>query len=272
MEQVKKKKSQVHTFVVLAYRESEYLEDCIQSVLNQSYSSKVVIATTTDNDFIRSLAKKYELEVIVGKHTSIGGDFDFAVHSGNTDLVTVAHQDDIYDYDYAKTVVEEYNKYKDSSIIFTDYYEIRGSNKVITNLNLKVKRVLLFPLRIPYLGKFQFIKRWVLRFGNSICCPAVTFVIANCPHDIFLSNYKCNVDWFAWEKLSKLKGRFVYCKAKLMGHRISDESTTTDIINNGIRTKEDYDIYCKFWPHWFAKIINVIYKNSEKSNTIDKKN
>ena len=53
-----------------------------------------------------------------------------------------------------------------------------------------------------------------------------------------------------------------------MGHRISEESTTTDIINNGIRTKEDYEILCKFWPKWIAKRINKYYKNSEKSNSI----
>lgn len=260
----------LHTFVVLAYKESDYLEECIESVKNQSYSSKVVIATTTDNDYIRTLAKKYQLEVVVGEHTSIGGDFDFAVHTGKTLLVTVAHQDDVYEFDYAKIVVEEYQKYQDSSIIFTDYYEIRGKDKVFTNTNLKIKRVLLFPLRSKYLSKFRFIKRLVLRFGNSICCPAVTFVKNNCPEEIFASPYLCDIDWFAWEKLSKLRGRFIYIKDQLMGHRISEESTTTDIINHGIRTKEDYEIYCKFWPEWFAKFINKFYKNSEKSNIIKK--
>ena len=56
-----------------------------------------------------------------------------------------------------------------------------------------------------------------------------------------------------------------------MGHRISEESTTTDIINQGIRTKEDYEIYLKFWPKWVAKVLNGFYKNSEKSNYISKK-
>lgn len=264
------KKEVIHTFVVLAYKESEYLEECIKSVTNQSYHSKVVIATTTDNDYIRKLAKKYKLEVVVEDHTSIGGDFDFAVRTGKTPLVTVAHQDDIYEKDYANSVVEAYRKYQDSSIIFTDYYEIRGKDKVFTNTNLKIKRILLFPLRLKCLSKFCFIKRLSLRFGNSICCPAVTFVKDNCPDEIFNSPYQCNIDWFAWEKLSKLKGRFLYIKSKLMAHRISEESTTTDIIKNGIRTKEDYEIYCKFWPKWFAKFINLFYKNSEKSNTIDK--
>ena len=79
-----------HTFVVLAYKESNYLEDCIKSVVNQEYKSEIVIATTTDNKFIRNIAKKYKLDVIVGKHTNIGGDFDFAVSCGKTKLVTVA--------------------------------------------------------------------------------------------------------------------------------------------------------------------------------------
>lgn len=257
-----------HTFVVLAYKESPYLEECLQSVTNQSYPSKVVIATTTDNSYIRNLAKKYNLEIIVGEHTNIGGDFDFAIHTGKTPLVTVAHQDDIYDYEYSQTVVSEYHKCPNSSIIFTNYYEIRSGKKVLQNVNLKVKRFLLFPLRVKYLSRFCFIKRWVLRFGNSICCPAVTFVKENCPNEIFTSSYSCNVDWFAWEKLSKLAGNFIYNKKALMGHRISNETTTTDIINNGIRTKEDYSIYCKFWPKWLAKIISKLYKSSEKSNQL----
>ena len=103
----------LHTFVVLAYKESEYLEECIKSVLNQSYKSNVVIATTTDNKYIRNLAKKYSLEVILGKHTTIGGDFDFARTCVNSKLITIAHQDDVYDRDYASNIVKYYNKYND---------------------------------------------------------------------------------------------------------------------------------------------------------------
>ncbi len=261
-------KENKHTFVVLAYKESEYLEECIKSVLNQSYNSKVMIATTTDNKYIRDLASKYKLEVVVGKHTTIGGDFDFAINAGKTPLVTIAHQDDIYNYDYAKKVVDSYNKYHDSTIIFTDYYEIRNKEKIYSNLNLKIKRVLLFPLRTRFLSKYKFCKRWVIRFGNGISCPAVTFVKNNCPKQVFTSEYKCNVDWYAWEKLSKINGRFIYIKDKLMGHRISETSTTTDIIKQGIRTKEDYQMYIKFWPKIIAKILTKVYKNSEKSNEV----
>ena len=260
--------SNLHTFVILAYKESRYLDDCIKSIVNQSIKSSIVIATTTDNSYIRNLAKKYDIQVVVGKHTNIGGDFDFAVNTGKTNLVTVAHQDDLYDYNYAKTIIDEYNRNKNATIIFTDYYEIRDKDKVYKNSNLKIKRFLLLPLRFKKISGFKFMKRLVLRFGNSICCPAVTFVKNNCPSTIFESEYTSNVDWIAWERLSKTKGKFIYINQCLMGHRISGESTTTDIINQGIRTKEDYELLCKFWPKSIAKIINKGYKKSEKSNYV----
>lgn len=258
----------LHSFVILAFQESPYLEDCIKSVLNQTYRSQIVIATTTKNNYIADLAKKYRLQIIEGEHTTIGGDFDFAVHSANTPLVTVAHQDDIYEKKYSEEVVNIFQKYPKSSIIFTDYYEIRGIKKTFTNTNLKIKRALLLPMRIKNSLSTSFMKRLILRFGCTVCCPATTFVINNCPKTIFNSRFKCNCDWHAWEKLSKRKGAFTFIPEPLMGHRISKESTTTSIINQGIRTKEDYEMFCRFWPKPIAKLLTKIYQKSEKSNSL----
>lgn len=256
-----------HTFVVLAYKESKELENCIQSVLNQSVKTNVVIATSTPNAYIKEMAKKYNLEMIVNQdQKGIGYDFDFASNCVDSTLVTIAHQDDIYDNDYAKKVVEAYQKNKNALIIFTDYYEIKNHKKEKTNRNLRIKRMLLFPLRFRFLSKFQFFKRFVLRFGNAISCPAVTFVKKNVPKEKFQCHLKCDVDWYAWEKLSHLKGSFIYIKDQLMGHRIHEESTTTSIIKENIRTQEDLEMFQKFWPKWIAKRLNHVYKNSEKNN------
>lgn len=261
-------KKKVHTFVVLAYKESSYLEECIKSVLNQHYKSNVVIATSTPNKYINDMAKKYNLEVKVNpnKGKGIGKDFDFASNCVKSELVTIAHQDDIYDYDYSKSVVDMYRKYNDASIIFTDYYEIKGDRKEYSNKNLVIKRILLFPLKFKSLGKYKFFKRWILRFGNAISCPAVTYVQRNVPKDKFEVEMKCDIDWYAWEKLSKMKGRFVFVSDKLMGHRIDETTTTTKIISEGVRTKEDLLIFEKFWPRKFAKLINKFYKKSEENN------
>ena len=261
-----------HTFVVLAYKESEYLEGCIKSVLNQKYKSDVVIATSTPNKYIDKIAKRYKLNVIINaERKGIAYDFNFAVNCIDADLVTVAHQDDIYEKNYSNEVVKAYEKDKNASIIFTDYYELRANENIFSNMNLKIKRFLLFPLKLR-LGKYKHWRRFTLKFGNSICCPAVTFVKENIPKDVFICDLTCNVDWFAWEKLSKLKKSFVFISKKIMGHRISDTSTTTSIINSGVRTKEDLYMLKKFWPTFIAKIINQFYKRSEKSNNLNNKN
>lgn len=256
------------TFVILAYKESPFLESCIKSVLRQSIECEIIITTTTPNDFITKLAKKYHLPITVGKHTNIGGDFDLAIHSASTPLVTVAHQDDIYEKTYAKQVIKAYQKYPNSSIIFTDYFEIRKGQKIYKNSLLKIKRTLLIPIRIKKSLKSRFFKRFILRFGDPICCPAVTFVVKNCPSKIYASDFKCDCDWHAWEKLSKLKGSFTFVSKPLMGHRISENTTTTDMIEHGIRTKEDYIIFKRFWPTPIAKILTKFYQRSEKSNTL----
>ncbi|MBR0465546.1 glycosyltransferase [Candidatus Saccharibacteria bacterium] len=260
--------NKLHTFVILAYQESSYLENCIKSVLNQTYPSQVVIATTTKNSHITNLAKKYHLQIVEGEHTTIGGDFDFAIHAADTPLVTIAHQDDIYEKNYAASVVNAYNKHPKSLIIFTDYYEIRNNKKTFTNTNLKIKRILLLPIRAKNSLNSIFMKRLILKFGCTICCPAVTFVAKNCPKNIFKSHFECNCDWHAWEKLSKKSGAFTFIPKPLMGHRISENSTTTNIINQGIRTKEDYEIFTRFWPKPIAKALTNFYQKSEKSNSL----
>lgn len=260
-----------HTFVVLAYKKSKYLEECIKSVLNQKYKSKVVIATSTPNDYISKIAKKYKLDIIINENPKgIGGDFDFAISCSKTKLVTIAHQDDIYDYEYSYKMVNKYKENENSIIIFPDYYEIKNDEKVYTNLNLKVKRVLLFPLRFKSLNNKKFIKRRALSLGDPICCPSVTFVKKKIKLPLFEYDFKCNIDWHAWETLSKENGNFSFINIPLMGHRVHEESTTTEIIKEHTRTKEDLEMFKRFWPDSIAKFINKFYIKSEDSNDVKK--
>lgn len=53
--------SEMHTFVVCAYKESPYLENCLKSLKNQTVKSSIIMTTSTPNVFIKSLAEKYEV-------------------------------------------------------------------------------------------------------------------------------------------------------------------------------------------------------------------
>ncbi len=257
----------LHTFVVLAYKESKYLEKCIQSVCEQTVKSRVVIATSTPNEYISELAIRYGLEIIVNQEKKgIGADFDFAVRCGDTELVTVAHQDDWYEPRYTEKISKAYKKNEDAIILFSDYYEIKGNKNESSNVNLRIKRLLLVPIAVA--GNSRLGKRLSLMFGCSICCPAVTFVKKRVPMPLFDCGFQCDVDWHAWETLSKEKGSFVFVRHLLMGHRVHEESTTTQIINDNIRQKEDYEMFKRFWPVPIAKQFMKAYSLSEKSNKV----
>lgn len=258
----------IHTFSVLAYKESPYLDDCIKSVLSQNYPSQVIIATSTPNQFIKDLAKKYHLEIKIntGK-TGIGADFDFALSAAETELVTIAHQDDIYEPSYSQAMVAAYQKHPDSLIIFPNYYELRNGERVEENTLLKVKHFLLWPLRLTS-GKSRFMKRTALRFGNPISCPAVTFNTKKVQPPLFDNKMQNNVDWHAWEVLSRKPGNFTFIDQKLMGHRIHADSSTTANIQDHTRTREDYEILKRFWPQWIAQKIAKLDSKSEQSNQL----
>lgn len=258
-----------HTFVICAYKESPYLEECIRSLKQQQIPVNIILVTSTPNLHIDALVKKYGLDYYVNTGKSgIAEDWNFGYRMAKSKVITLAHQDDVYGPEFAKKVLAGINKHKCPLIAFTDYGEIRNGKYVTGNRLLNIKRVMLFPLRNKKLQEIRFIRRRILSFGSPICCPSVTFVKENLPNAIFTPGYRSNVDWQAWEKLSKRKGAFVYCKDILMFHRIHEDSATTAIIADNDRTKEDYEMFCKFWPEWIAGMIERFYCKSEESNEI----
>jgi GT2 family glycosyltransferase len=54
-----------HTFVICAYKESAFLEECIESLEKQNKKSKILLATSTPNDYIKDIARRHGLEVNV---------------------------------------------------------------------------------------------------------------------------------------------------------------------------------------------------------------
>lgn len=257
----------IHTFALCAYKESQYLEECILSLLSQTVKSEIVIATSTPNEHIYSLGNKYNIPVHINTGVAgIAGDWNFAYSLAKTKYVTLAHQDDTYEPEYVEKILEKMEKTKKPIIGFTEYFEIRNGEKVYKNKLLKVKKILNFPFRI--FKKSRFIRRRILSFGCPICCPAVTYHIENCNNLKFDTNFQNSCDWDAWERISKYKGEFIYVKKALMGHRIHRESTTTEMIQNSRRSQEELIMFKRFWPNWIAKRIAKAFAKSTASNDV----
>ena len=237
--------------------------------MGQSVKSEIKIATSTPNEEIAGLSKKYGIPVYVneGDH-GITQDWNFALSLVSTKYATIAHQDDVYEKEYTEVMLRIVKLSKKPLICFTDYGEIREGVKTERTALLRIKRMMLFPLRNKRMWSSRFARRAALAFGNPVCCPSVMYALNNLERPVFRNYFRCNEDWEAWEKLSRFEGDFVYLPKILMYHRIHGESTTTEVIENGKRITEDYEMFRKFWPKQVAGFLCEIYKRSERFNQL----
>lgn len=258
-----------HTFAICAYQESPFLEACIQSLIKQTVKTNIVLATSTPNAFIQGIADKYNIPVFVNTgEKGITQDWNYAYSVADTKYVTIAHQDDTYGETYVENLLDYIKDTKHPLLFFTDYAEIRDGVIVSENKLLKIKRLMLWIMRPRLFWKSRFIRRRVLSMGSPICCPSVTYIKQNLPKVVFQHGYRASEDWQAWEKLSSLKGEFVFCNKILTFHRIHQESETSKILSDNKRVEEDYEMFCKFWPKVIAKLLVKAYSTSENSNEL----
>lgn len=260
-----------HSFAVMAYKESPYLADCLDSLMDQTVKSEVFITTSTPSAYIDEMANKYGIKVFVtetGK--GIAHDWNFSLACGETKYVTLAHQDDIYVHDYTERCIHESEKFNDTLICFTGYSElINDERERSSTLMLTAKKVLNF-LFMPFKKNIssKTWKRFSQAFGTPIPCPTVMFNKETLGNFKFSEKYKVSLDWDAWLRMADLNGRFVYVPKLLVKHRIHLASATTEGIKGNVRQTEDFEIYCRIWPKFMARILSKFYAGSYKSNEI----
>ena len=257
----------MHSFVLCAYGECEYLAECAASLAKQETKSRVLIATSTPNEAIRRVAEGYgwPLHINTGE-SGIAGDWNFAISCADTPLVTIAHQDDVYEPEYVTEMLRAVNRVKDPILFFSAYAELRRGQRVTSNRLLRIKKLLLTPVRV--LPGAVFARRLSLAFGDPIGCPSVTYVKSVMERHPFRAGFRSNLDWQEWEELSREKGRFVYCPGVLMAHRIHENSETSRVIGETGRREEDLAMFRRFWPEKIARLLTAAYASSEKSNRV----
>lgn len=250
----------MHTFAICAYKESPYLEECIKSLKNQTMKSNIIVITSTPNDHIKNITTKYKIKLFVRNGKSdIQDDWNFAVNSSTTQLITVAHQDDVYDKHYLESIISNYSE--DVVMFCTDYYVLKNG-QLLKDKNAKLKTILKLPLRFDLLSKIGWIRRLTLSLGNSINCPSVTYNRYKIEGDIFTSDLKFSLDWDTFLKLSKYPGKTKYIPKCLIHFRVHDGATTKQFIIDEKRYNEDVIMFRKMWPEFIVKIIMKFYTKS----------
>lgn len=261
----------VHSFVILAYKESPFLEECIKSLLAQSIKSDVFISTSTPSQYLNNIADKYKLPLLINKgKNGIAGDWNFAIDNCKTEYITLAHQDDIYLPQFTESLLKyiHNNSGKKILMLFTGYNELINGKVRKNSINLLLKNVLLTPFLLKNNINNKFFKKIVLSLGNPIPCPAVTFNKHNIADFKFSESLTYNLDWQAWLDLADMNGCFVRIREKLMLHRLHESSQTSVQINDNTRYLEEKLMFQKIWGKYFGNCIAWFYKSGAKSNKL----
>lgn len=251
-----------HTFAVCAYKESPYLDECVRSLVEQTVKTNIAIYTSTPNNYIRGIAAKYDVPLYVNEKGGQGiqADWNFAYNNAKTRYVTVAHQDDLYDKNYVKALLNCAERYDDWSIFYVDYTPVKNGDYSKRDVNSRIRRFLRWPVKNKDKADKKWRKKLSLCLGNTIVCPLVTYNKGRLGDNVFTSEYDFNLDWDTFYKLSCQNGRFLYVD-KVLGHyRVHDGATSKDFIMDHRREKEDRSMFEKFWPKWIARLIMVFYK------------
>ena len=266
-----------HVFVICAYGESPYLESCIQSVLTQKQNLRkgrgkrrmpVLLCTSTPNAHIEELAERYRLPLFVRRgQSSLRADWNFGIEMAKiwagAQLVTIAHQDDVYHPDYRARLFSAWKKYGNKLSVFCAHYRsINAKGEKIRGKTETVKRILRLPLHIFFLRRRKAGKRLALRFGNSIGCPTCTYNLLRTGLPLFQKNYQFALDWDTLWRLAGQDGYFICSERALMDYRIHDGAATKANIVNHNREGEETALFSQMWPGPVVRILMHFYKKA----------
>lgn len=272
----------IHAFVICAFGKSPYLENCIRSLLRQTAPSEIYIATSTPSEHIRRLARKYGLPLWVRQGESgIREDWLFAWREGGKRkrLITIAHQDDCYCRDYAKTVLAMYERYPDMTLFCSDYVTLKTRESRMADgtyypvqtricagdLVRLVKKLLRLPFRFRFYANRTWVKKSALIFGNSICCPSCTYNYSLIGDHMFDSGYSFALDWENLLSLAERPGRFVCVEEPLIAYRVHSGAATKKCIEDHRREADEASMFRRLWPDWMASLLMRFYKQSYKA-------
>ncbi len=256
-----------HTFSICAYGCSPYLEQCISSVLSQDTPGDVIICTSTDNEHIRALAKRYGIPLYVRSgQSSLRDDWNYAMRTATeereAELVTIAHQDDIYHPGYRRALLEACRRWPDMSLFCTRYETIDAEGHVIPHSIEGIKRILRMPLRLRGLSGTRFIKELPIRFGNGICCPSCSYAVKLTGTSVFSGEYSFVTDWDALIRLARRPGRFICDERELISYRVHEGAATSRLTHQGLRGSEEELMFRKLWPAPIASLLMIPYRRS----------
>jgi glycosyltransferase involved in cell wall biosynthesis len=258
-----------HTFAIPVYRAAPNLAALISSLRAQTGpGSEILLASSTPTAELKEFASRHALALHLNPlRIDIAADWNFALAAARTQLVTIAHQDDVFEPTYTESLRGALRRHPEAGLAYCDYSEHTPRGARPTNINLCVKRA----LSRRAFGTRECIsdprdKLRLLSLGNPICCPSVMFDRSILADFRFRSGFQSNLDWKAWSELARRPGGFVYVRQRLVSKGVHPHSETTAAIASRARAREDRAMFDKFWSRPIAGVLSTLYSLAYQAN------
>lgn len=130
------------SFIITTYNYSKYIEECIESIINQSEydANKVMIVDDGSNDNTYKLVKKYlskqSIEYFQIENSGVEVASNYAINKVKTSYFTRIDADDSLKNDYLSKFDEVIKFNREFSFIYSNYSIINESSKFIKQINL----------------------------------------------------------------------------------------------------------------------------------------
>ena len=252
--------AQDHTFVVLAYGDSPFLDGCLASLRAQTLTSRIIVATSTPSDRVSRAAADFGLELLVNPtRAGIAADWNFGLRAAKTRFVTLAHQDDLYAPRFLAETLASFDR-RDGAICFTAYEEIDDVGYP-TNSKISRAKHLIEALTLGDARQAKGLRlRAYLSFGNPLPCSSVTYDLHRLTGFQFSGDFASNLDWDAWWRLMIEGETFVRAPERLVGRRHNALTETSRLLRDGVRRVEDLAMFRRAWPSPLSDVLAAAYR------------
>jgi hypothetical protein len=234
--------------------------------------SEILLSTSTPSAELHEVARRHSLPLHINPQRSdISTDWNFALAAATTRLVTLAHQDDLFDRSYVAQLRTVLRENPGAILAFCDYSEHTTQGPRARNINLRIKRALCrraFGARECISATRDKVR--LLSLGNPICCPSVMFDRSKIPDFRFPDGFRTNLDWRAWLDLARCPGGFAYVRDRLVSKGVHPESATTATIANRAREREDRALFDALWPRPISAALAAAYRLGYRANRLSR--
>lgn len=231
--------------IIPNYNHAKYLDERIQSVLNQTYKNfEVIILDDVSKDNSREIIEKYRknkhISHIVFNEINSGSTFkqwDKGLSLAKGDLIWIAESDDSCENMLLEKLVAEFQKDRQLVLAFCNSMIIDENGNRKTIIQNKKWRKDVRVSGAEFIHDYLYIDNIIYNASSAIFSKnAVTKI------DRQYTNYKGSGDWLFWIELCQ-QGNIAMIKEPLNYFRKHFGNVTTKMESNGVQQLENKRIF-----------------------------